>query len=171
MKFFIGIVPPTEIFNEIQKIKHESHSEPHITVKAQAGLDEDLLWLDKIKQVCENFQAFDVKLTEPRYFGEDVLFLGVESEQISTLHKELVKAVSPDPELSKQYFEWDAYVPHLTIAQRSYGMTYEQLEEVKAEVRNTLYPFPTFNVNFIRVYCKEHRGEAYKKYVDIPLNG
>lgn len=175
MQYFIGIVPPNEYKEQIALFCNLWHSnrlrevvEPHITVKAQGGLTEDLIWLEKVREVCSSVQSFQLSLTEPATFGNAVVFLGVQSKKIYEFHKQLVETVSPSPELIKRYFEWDNYHPHLTLGQTYWGMKESEIIEMEIASRNALAPFPTFKVTYVRVY-KEIEPNKYEPFEDILL--
>lgn len=175
MQYFVGIVPPNEYRQRIIAFQREWKSnrtcdvvEPHITVKAQSGLNIDLTWLPKIKMVCASFRRFTVSITEPASFDGVVTYLGVHSDRIRELHQRLVDAVSPAPELIQQYYELDRYAPHLTLGQTHWGMTKQELSDMKVSARLTLAPFPTFTVEHIRVY-QEIEKDKYVPFEDIKL--
>ena len=174
MDYFIGIVPPPEYGKQIMAFQRKWLSnrlpdivEPHITVKSQAGLDEDMIWLDSIRKVCNLFKGFSLTLTKPNSFGEVVVYIGVESPEIYKLHSKLVEAVSPDPEISDRYFELDRFTPHLTLGLTELGMSEVQLREMKDSAERTLHRIPTFKVEFVRVY--EFKKSGYYKLEDIKL--
>lgn len=175
MQYFIGIVPPDEYKEQIAKYRNRWVSnrlrdvvEPHITVKAQSGLTEDMSWLEVVKETCSSFQSFQLTLSEPATFGTAVTFLSVESDDIYDLHKRLVNTVSPSPELIKRYLELDRFHPHLTLGQTYWGMKESEIEEMKLAARNALAPFPTFDVTYVRVY-KEIEPNKYVPFEDIQL--
>ncbi|WP_442599798.1 2'-5' RNA ligase family protein [Neobacillus sp. D3-1R] len=175
MQYFIGIVPPNEYKEQISSFRNRWDNnrlkevvEPHITVKAQGGLTEDMTWLKRVREVCSSVQSFQLSLTEPATFGTAVIFLGVQSKEIYELHKLLVDTVSPLPELVERYFELDNFHPHLTLGQTYWGMKESEIEEMKLTSKNALAPFPTFNVTYIRVY-KEIEPNKYVKFEDIQL--
>jgi len=176
MQYFIGVVPPDEYQRRIVAFqKRWSNNrlyevvEPHITVKAQGGLTLDLDWLDRVKDVCESVPCFRLFLTEPQLFGNEVLYLGTKSQEVVELHRRLVNAVSPVPELIQQYFELELYTPHLTLGQTYWGMTESELEEMRYEARTDLMPFPTFVVTFVRIY-REMEPNKYEPFKDIQLS-
>lgn len=178
--YFIGIVPPTTYLKKIEDFQrrwmNKIRVEPHITLKAQGGLTPDKAWITKIQKVCANFSPFQVSIGQPKYFGDSILYLSVNSAKLYDLHRKIVQAIAPAEDVIKQYFELDAYVPHLTLGKEQYGgnistelskikvMEMEQLASVE------LTPFPTFEVNFIRVYVLNSDKQQYKKVVDIPLS-
>ncbi|MHC8521040.1 2'-5' RNA ligase family protein [Rossellomorea sp. H39__3] len=68
-----------------------------------------------MKGVVSRFRPFSLSLGEPAYFGGIILYLTVHSPALFDLHREIVQAVSPSPEEIRQYFELEAFVPHLTL--------------------------------------------------------
>jgi 2'-5' RNA ligase len=175
MQYFIGVVPPDDYKRKLisfqERWKNNSLVkvvEPHITVKAQSGLTMDKSWLGNVKAVGESFSPFEVTLNQPMFFGEHVLFLSVLSNKINDLHRRLVDAVSPDQELIKKYMELEDYTPHLTLGQTFWGLTYPELKEMADMTEKKLLPYPTFEVQFIRIY-QEIEPNRYIKYLDIPL--
>lgn len=175
MKYFIGITPPDDYKAKIMAFRDRWSSnrlnevvEPHITVKAQGGLKVDLRWLENVRQACSLIQSFQLSLSEPGSFGSAVTFLSVESSNVIDLHRRLVNAISPSQEILDQYFEMDQYHPHLTLGQTYWGLNETEIDEMKLLAMNELAPYPTFNVNFVRVY-KEVEPNQYVPFVDIQL--
>ncbi|MCP8967928.1 2'-5' RNA ligase family protein [Ectobacillus ponti] len=169
MQFFIGIVPHAEQEERIisfMRQYHPDYSLPHITVKAQGGLAPERDWLERVEAVCRAFPAFRVALGAPQYFGNRVLYLGVDAPEIHNLHRQLVAAVNPPEELIGKYFEREQYVPHLTLAQAKHGV---DLREIGCRAAEELQPYPAFQAEFVRVYCQEREGAAYLLLCDIPL--
>jgi 2'-5' RNA ligase len=175
MQYFIGIVPPSDFTEKIIKFQQLWKKndlikvvEPHITVKAQGGLTPTMEWVNNVKKMCESILAFDVTLNKPKFFGEDVLFLTVKSEAINKLHQMLVETVSPSQELIKRYLELENYEPHLTLGQTHFGLSRKELKEMAEKAVEYLSPYPTFEVDFIRIY-QEIEPNKFIKYIDIPL--
>lgn len=175
--YFIGIVPPDGYSQRVQAFQKKWMDrlgvEPHITLKAQGGLTEDKSWLKRVQDVSAQFEPFIVSLGSPRYFGGTILYLRVDSDPIYRLHQDIVETVGSTAEQVKQYFELDQYVPHLTLAKVAYGgnvssgLTQEQLNEMEKAAEFELTPYPTFTVEFIRVY--ELREGSYVPLIDLPL--
>ena len=175
MQYFIAIVPPDDYKARVERFRNQWASnrigdvvEPHITVKAQGGLTGDLAWLDRVREVCSSFRRFQLSLAEPETFGDAVAYLGVRSDEIHELHRRLLDAVSPSPELIKRYFEGEYYHPHLTLGQTHWGMSGPEIMEMKREARTALSPWPVFSVAFVRVY-QEIEPDRYVPFEDIPL--
>ncbi|MFP3472788.1 2'-5' RNA ligase family protein, partial [Micrococcus sp. SIMBA_144] len=78
---------------------------PHITLKAQGGLTEDLEWVSRIKKVCSEIEPFRIQLEEAMFFGEEILYLSAQSEDLHKLHEKIVHSVEPSKELIEKYFE------------------------------------------------------------------
>ncbi|HAM81539.1 2'-5' RNA ligase family protein [Ornithinibacillus bavariensis] len=177
MQYFIGIVPPESFKDKLIAFRgrwpnHRINKvvEPHITLKAQGGLTASEEWLANIINVCENFHPFRIRVEDPKFFFDNILFLSVESVELVELHYKIVQVVAPSAELIKQYYELDDYIPHMTLGKTAYGMTHQELIDMEAAVKEELSPYPSFEVNFIRVY-KEFESEKYLKFLDIPLEG
>ncbi|MDQ0888218.1 2'-5' RNA ligase [Paenibacillus sp. V4I9] len=175
MQYFIGIVPPDEYLERVVAFQKRWLSnglpnvvEPHVTVKAQSGLTLDMAWLEKVKVVCSSFSKFHLSLSEPALFGNQVIFLSVQSNELLELHKKLVNVVAPSNELMQHYAELDLYTPHLTLGQTYWGMKESEILEMKSEAGYVLAPFPTFTVSYVRVY-KEVQPNKYHLYEDIKL--
>lgn len=167
MQYFLGIVPPNEYKEQIIRFQNRWPSnrildvvEPHVTVKAQGGLNQDMVWMDKIKEVCSSFSPFQLSLSDTASFGNSVVYISVQSDMIFELHRRLVEAVMPSQELIERYFELDSYAPHLTLGQTSWGMNETELEEMKFDSSKALSPYPTFTVTHVRVY-KEVEPDKY----------
>ncbi|GGG15492.1 hypothetical protein GCM10010912_69940 [Paenibacillus albidus] len=175
MQYFIGITPPEDYKDKIVVFRDRWSSnrlndvvEPHITVKAQGGLTLDLHWLESVRQTCSLIQNFQLSLSEPRSFGSAVTFLSVETSSVIDLHRRLVSAISPSKEQIDRYFELDKYHPHLTLGQTYWGLNETEIEEMNLLAIKELAPFPTFNVNYVRVY-KEIEPNKYVPFEDILL--
>ncbi|MCM3611651.1 2'-5' RNA ligase family protein [Planococcus sp. MERTA32b] len=176
MQYFIGVVPPE---SELQKLKEfrkqwpanriDDLVEPHITLKAQGGLSADEGWLENVKAAVADFLAFRVQLAEPRFFGEDVLYLSMDSPEVSELHSVLVEAVGTSPEQIARYFELDQFVAHLTLAKTSHGVSKGELKKMAEAASQELTPYPVFSVDSIWIYRKADDQRGYVKYMDVPL--
>ena len=175
MKYFIGIVPPDNYRSTLSQFRKQWPDnwideivEPHITLKAQGGLTPDESWLEDVRQACRKIEPFEVAIGNTAFFGEDVLYLQVESSELKKLHERLVGAIKPSDEMIAQYFELDQFIPHLTLAKTSYGLSVQQLKEMSQLASEELGTC-RFEVNFIRVYQENGTG-VYRKYMDIPLS-
>lgn len=174
MQYFIGISPPKSFSNRVSRFRKswlngqvEKAVEPHITLKAQGGLTPDESWFEDVRQACRKIEPFEVAIGNTAFFGEDVLYLEVDSSEIKKLHERLVEAIKPSDEMISQYFELDRFVPHLTLAKTSYGLSVQQLKEM-AQLASEELDICQFELESIRIYQENGNGR-YRKYVDIPL--
>lgn len=175
MQYFIGVVPSNEYQERIKKFQQQWEKnklpkvvEPHITVKAQGGLTPDKMWLRELEKVCRDMSPFKIRLNKPAFFGDHVLFLRVESDHVYELHRKIVQSIAPGQEMIKRYMELDDYVPHLTIGQTYWGLSSQELIDMSKKIEGALSPYPSFEVEFVRVY-NEIEPNTYRKYLDVPL--
>ena len=174
VEYFIAIAPPKKYEESIMHFqKRWSNNilpdfvEPHVTVKSQAGLNEDECWIDSIKTICSSFPMFKLSLKGAKSFGNSVIYLGVESDRINELHRRIVEAVSPDPEISRRYYELDLYEPHLTLGSKEYGMSEIELSEMM-KLANKYFPdFQPFIAKSLRVY--KLLENKYQKIQELEL--
>ncbi len=174
MQYVIGIVPPSAYGQRIVTFQRRwpgnqtpGIMEPHITVKAQGGLTPDLSWIQPVIAVCGAFPRFAVTVTEAEFFTDTVVYLGIASSSIRALHRLLVETIAPPPESIARYFEWDHYVPHLTLGETARGMAPWELRDMGRAAAEALGPFPTFEVMAVRIY-REIDGR-YQPLRDVRL--
>lgn len=55
------------------------------------------------------------------YFGDIILYLSVNSNDLQHLHREVVREISQSNDLIKKFFELDDLVPHLTLGKEQYS--------------------------------------------------
>lgn len=178
MKYFIGITPPEDCLEKIRifQMRWKSNRlpymvDPHVTIKSQAELTDDLAWLERIEKICRKTAPFPMALGRPEWFGDHVLFLSVLSEKISELHQTLVEAVNPPQDARVKFFEGNTYYPHLTLGIAGQGMSVEDLKEMEQQT-SALQPYPHFQVHELNIYqCDEKMNEEkYRRYIRLPLS-
>ena len=174
MQYFIGISPPKSFSSDVSRFRKkwlnnqiDEAVEPHITLKAQGGLTPDESWIKDVQKACQKIESFEVIIGETAFFGEDVLYLQVDSPELKKLHERLVAAINPSDEMIEQYFELDQFVPHLTLAKTSYGLSVQKLKEM-AHLASEELGICRFELESIRIY-QENVDGRYRKYIDIPL--
>lgn len=172
-QYFIGITPPQDFLSKVEHFQRRWINfpgvEPHITLKAQGGLTPDKKWIEKVENVCKRIQPFRLTLAKPHYFGANILYLSVISDQLFPLHEAIVKVISPSEDLIKNYFELDDYVGHLTLGKEQYGISKFELKDMELLAEKELTPYPTFKVESIRIYELKPGSKRYEPYVDLPL--
>ncbi|MFH0873415.1 MAG: 2'-5' RNA ligase family protein [Candidatus Komeilibacteria bacterium] len=178
MKFFIGITPPSDTKEKIIAFQRSFPNnacpdlyEPHITVKAQAGLTENLDWIPRIESVAKTCKRFFLTFAGIGTFDETVVFLQpVASQELIELHRKLVEAINPDAEELNNYFELDRYNPHLSLGGKGWGLHREELMDMKKRGEIELAGIPGFEVTFLRIYRQILPNGPYEKLLDVSLN-
>lgn len=176
MQYFIGITPPEEVKRLIiafQKSfgsnKVPNNVEPHITLKAQGGLTEDLSWLPKVETALETFQPFEVVLDGIDTFNETILFLDLPlQDELVHLHKKLVRSIQSNKQ-TKKFFEHDNYHAHLTLGGIAWGMTKDELATMREKAKELFSSPLSFEASFVRVYQRESPHGTYNTMKDIWL--
>jgi 2'-5' RNA ligase len=175
MWFFIGVTPTEDIQKRIVRFQTAFSNrfvvEPHITIKAQSGLTADRAWLKPVEDLLRQQTPFPVELTGPRWFGDEVLYLGVRSPSLHRIHDDLVRLINPSPELRHKYFEDQPFVPHLTLGETRYThVSKEILPSMEAQANRELIDLPPFQVTFARIYQQANPNEPYTTLLDVPFH-
>ena len=140
-----------------------------MTLKAQGGLTPDKKWIENVKNSCKKISPFELSLAKPEYFGDNILYLSVKSEELYSLHEALVREIGPSEDLIKQYFELEDFVPHLTLGKEQFDLSKQELKDMAHLAEKELTPYPSFIVKSIRVYELNTETKRYEPYLDIPL--
>jgi 2'-5' RNA ligase len=174
VEYFVAITPPEKYGESIIKFQKmwpgntlPDFAEPHITVKSQAGLSEDEIWMNSMKAVCDSFPRFSLKMKGIKSFGRSVVYLGIESDGINELHRRIVESISPDPEMGRRYYELDLYQPHLTLGSKEYGMSEMDLSEMMELANEYFRDFQPFIVDSIGIF--KLIGNKYRKIREMNL--
>lgn len=177
--YFIGIVPPSPVYEEALKIKqyvYEQYknkgalkSPPHITLhmpfKWEEQKEEKLISLLS-KFVSESrIKPFELRLKNFDCFEPRVIFIAVEkSEPLLVLQQELKRFCKVKLNLFNATFKEHAYHPHLTVAFRDLKKTdfYKAWNEFKDKL---------FEGNFIvnQFVLLKHNGQVWEKLRSFPL--
>lgn len=161
--YFIAIVPPEDIQEEITKLKHEVaekygskhalRSPPHIT------LHMPFKWKDKrfdeltevMKNLNGDLESLEVELKNFDFFEPRVVFVGVmENEKLNQLQKEVVDVCRKQLRLDNANYKDRPFHPHVTIAFRDLKkrMFYEAKREF--ETRGVNYRFPVEKISLLK---------------------
>lgn len=127
-KYFLALVPPTEILEKAQEIKFRIRDEfgikyalkspPHITLKMPFNYNEakEELLVAKLGDHLKGQQAFPVKISGLGNFGNRVVFLAIErSEQLIQIQQKLKLFCKQNLHLIDELSDRNFH-PHLTIA-------------------------------------------------------
>ena len=174
MKYFLAIVPPTELATRIDLFRAE-WSKPslpaHITVKAPNSLSEAHQWLPKVQALCQSVAPIAVRLEGVGQFSSTVVYWQVISEGVEALHQSLLTIINPPQAERVAYFEGPAFVPHLTLAHLSDSMHPAMLSTVyERATEHWLYPV-NFTAQTLRIFRSNGTNQPYEVYMDLPLVG
>ncbi len=172
MQYFVGIVPPKEIYEAIQAVQKpfgDNRLEPPITLLPPTQKQGEQYWLQQIKQVLKQFQPFSIKLNPTGQFGSGVLFIGIDSPKMEILYKNLVSKEDwfiPVDELTRSR----SYHPHLTLGRAWCGFTQAGFTQMKVLANQYVEENqPQFLVSALRVYHKPVANSGYLTLTDLPL--
>ncbi|WP_370088602.1 RNA 2',3'-cyclic phosphodiesterase [Ekhidna sp.] len=167
--YFIALVPPPEIQEEITKLKqevaekyesrHALKSPPHITLhmpfKWKDKRDEELVAV--MEELNSDFDPFEVQLKDFNFFEPRVVFLDVvENEKLNQLQKEVVDVCRKQLKLDNANYKNRPFHPHVTIAFRDLKkrMFYEAKKEFEfLEV--------SFNFHVKKISLLKHDGTKW----------
>ncbi|WP_157580839.1 2'-5' RNA ligase family protein [Segetibacter koreensis] len=175
MKYFIGIVPPEDIYTtvvSIQKKFGDNRLEPHITLRAPVTVIEETKWIEAIEHICANFSPFEIKLPTTGNFGKRVLFIDVSSNGLKELYNALMPAIElfEQPEINKK--ENTNYHPHLTLGRSWCGFSKQDFIQMKELANEFLSQKKiSFIAHSVRVYHKPSASGRYEAKKDIALSG
>ncbi|MFA8301288.1 MAG: 2'-5' RNA ligase family protein [Hyphomicrobiales bacterium] len=126
--YFLGIIPPKSIFNEIEAYKtyiaknygahHALRSPAHITVLSPFFLQNGTLD-EAIKNIGEkvySYDPFDVKLYGFDHFGERVIYVNVvKNEELAQFQDQIHKEIFAEGYIKAAPIR-NEFHPHITIA-------------------------------------------------------
>lgn len=174
MKYFIGIVPPEDIYEavlNIQKQFGDNRLEPHITVRPPVTVTNETAWINAIENVCSSFSPILASLPGTGNFGNRVLFIDVDSKPLATLHDAIIKAIKPFEHVDNNQEESRAFRPHLTLGRSWCGFTRQDFAVMKILADKYLSKEPvSFDAKSVRVYHKPSSKGRYEVLKDVPLS-
>jgi len=171
-RYFIGISPPDPLYSQVvnfQMGKACALVEPHITVKAPSGLIEPPTWLNKIWTTCLATRPFPVVVGEVDHFGDDVVYLKVDSPGLVELHRSFVQAIGPTSEEIANFHEMEGFVPHITLSQ---SRPEEGIADVRSVIESAKVKFksPTrFICGSVKIYRAHSEFEQYRVFKEYML--
>lgn len=172
MPFFVAVLPPPQVINQIQSFRQKWHynetSPPHIKVKSSSGLTATEDWIPKIEQICRDFPTFEINLGATATFGSNVLFNTVLCKEIISLHLLLVDAIKPSLQDQKKHYEVTDFIPHLTIVQKNFQMTDDQFFNIKQDAEHTLDDYEPFIVPSLHIFSM-NLSHTYTPVLELPL--
>jgi 2'-5' RNA ligase len=133
---FLAVVPQQSVADSIERLQASAGVAltvaPHVTFKAQPGLDPAGDWRTAVAATIGQFPSFEFSLGPVGWFGDDVLFLHAQSAALVRLHLAILKCLERIGITQRYEYEGGAFVPHLTLGAAFAGATREQLEQLAA---------------------------------------
>jgi 2'-5' RNA ligase len=139
-----------------------------VTVKAQPGLDQPSFWLDHIANWSATYPPVAVRLGEPRFFGDEILYLSITGAAIDKLHRALLGCLDAIGVTERFEYEADAYVPHLTLSATWLGRCVEELAGIAEHARSSFRP-TEFTARTLSVF-RSLDGVHYERWRELPLS-
>jgi 2'-5' RNA ligase len=173
MKFFIGIVPPPDIYEQLQQLQTQfgdNKLEPHVTIRPPVSPLQLEPWLQTIESTCAAVKPFNVHLPNTGFFGDRVLIVSVQSPGLNKLFNLLIPALQPF-ELVEASKGDGGFHPHLTLGRKWCGFTADdftamaQLADQYLQNGNV-----SFKVTQVRIYYKPDNHGRFETYADINLS-
>ena len=174
IKYFIGIVPPEDIYQTVLNIQNQfgdNRLEPHITLRPPVTVIDETSWINTIEIVCSAFSPIQISLPATGNFGNRVLFIDVKSKTLASLHDSITEAIKPFEQAESKQQESRSFNPHLTLGRAWCGFTRQDFASMKILATEYLSKEPiAFEAGFVRVYHKPSSQGKYQTLVDIPLS-
>ena len=179
MNYHLAIPLPTQYTERIEAFRRDiaewalrpQRSEPHISVKGSAGLDESPESLATVAEIATDTAPFAIRLGESAVFeGEPVLYLSVESPGWERLNRTLIDTIAARTGAEMHPLEIGGWIPHLTIIRLKPELL-PRYQEILAATADSLAPFPTFTAHTLRMYRQEHDEGQWLPLRDFSLSG
>ena len=170
MRYFLGIRPSNALLTSVERFRQRQgwHGmEPHITVKAPCGLNEQGEWLPVVRQLCQGISSPAIEISGIGTFGSATLFLRVTSPDLVALHYCLLRELHISAADQEACYEAAHYTPHLTLLHQP-NQAVSSIE-AEAAVANSFFPERVvFHAVELLVYSKREEGE-YQVQEAIPF--
>ena len=168
--YFIAIVPPADIQDEITELKHEMasrfnsrhalNSPPHIT------LHMPFRWKDKrfgelhevMRTLNKTLTSFSVQLDGFDFFEPRVVFVDVvENEMLHELQKRVVESCRKELKLDNANYKDRPFHPHVTIG-------FRDLKKPMFYEAKKVFELRDFNIEFQvdRIELLKHDGKRWR---------
>ena len=173
--YFIAIIPPPDICEEITEIKleiadrfgsrHALNAPPHITLHMPFKWKEKKIEQlnDLIQQVNDEMKPFEIQLRNFDFFEPRVVFIDVvPNEQLNNLQYDVVRLCQRKLKLDNANYRDQPFHPHVTVAFRDLRRT--AFYEAKKHYENLEIDFQ-FQIK--EICLLKHEG---KQWIKKPIN-
>ena len=168
--YFIALIPPNPLKDEIQDLKlevkkkfnssHSLNAPPHITLLSPFRLeDENEDKLDSMLDVfAQAFEPFDVRFNNFSTFPPRVIFIDVEKNpSLMSIQEKLEEVARSNSELFNYNYDDRPYHPHLTLAFKD--LTKKNFHKAWKEFQDRTYD-ASFKAETL--YLLKHDGEKWE---------
>lgn len=175
--YFIALIPPSPLRDEIQKLKldvrekfgseHALNAPPHITLLSPFRFEEE--HMDRLHSMLEvfaqGFDPFEVQFHDFSSFPPQVVFIDVfKSSRLTEIQTDLEELARSNSELFKYNYDERPYHPHLTLAFKD--LTKSDFYAVWKEFEDQ-----EFRKDFSaeQLFLLRHNGEVWEVFETFPL--
>ncbi len=164
MKYFIGIHIPKDYKHKIELLRAEFRffsTEPHITIVPPPSLPDNDSFIKNTVEVCRKTEKFHIKLGSLEQFGRRVLYVSVDSPELTALYNNLFQSLG----LKKEARD---YTPHLTVIKERRNRKIDiDIARKRTEVK--LPEFSEYDLNSVTIYRQPKERFIYVPYMQIPI--
>ena len=171
-RYFIGISPPDPLYSQVlafQMGKACALVEPHVTVKAPSGLIDPPTWLNKIWTISVATHPFPVVVGEVDHFGNEAVYLKVDSPGLVELHRSFVQAICPTSEEIVNFHEMEYFVPHMTLSQSMPGQEIVDVGSVVESAKGKFNSPTRFICGSVKIYRAPSDFGQYRVFKEYML--
>jgi 2'-5' RNA ligase len=176
-RFFIALVPPTPIFEEIMDLKHyfkenynskaSLNSPPHITLHMpflwKEEKEEELI--HSLSNFAQQFKPCSITLQNFGAFPPRVIYLDVaENKPLNTMQNELLRFCKVKLNLFNANYKEYAYHPHITLAFRD--LKKPMFFKAWEEFQNKSF---TARFDVEQICLMKHNGKMWEIFRALPL--
>ena len=130
--YFIAIIPPTPIYEEVWAMKKDVeknyhsksalNSPPHVTLhmpfKLKPAKEGELI--NALEKIAINQSSFELTLDRFGHFNEKVIYVSVsKKDELQSLHETLAKLMKVQFQVFNSDYKNRGYQPHITVAFRN----------------------------------------------------
>ena len=170
---FLAIVPPIGHIEAIESTQRKcgikTDVSPHVTVKAQPGLQRPELWRGPLAVALRMLRPLALKFGPVGWFGHEILYLSVVGEMVVDLHWRILDCLEQAGVDEPFEYDGEEFVPHLTVGAPWVSADDSPLDELEAAVE--LLELPPFTVTEITEFHRSGLGEPYRPLGAFKLLG
>lgn len=175
--YFIALIPPEPLRDEIQQIKlevkeefdssHSLNAPPHITLLSPFRLNEEMeANLDSLlDDFAQKFEPFEIELKNFSTFPPRVVFINVvKSRKLTELQQKLEEVARSKPDMFSYNYHEREYHPHITLA-------FKDLTEANFLSAWDEFNDREFEKKFVtdRLHLLKHDGTKWEPVKSFPM--